>query len=140
MSETTEVVVTDRPPVRECGSCSLCCKLLPIDAPGIEKPAAKWCSHWSKATKCGIYEQRPETCRTFNCLWRLGVIPEQFKPDKVGAVMASYKEGVLIVYTDEHLEKRWLGSDFELYLMMLEEKFLVQKGEKKTWIIPSSTK
>jgi len=53
---------------RICGTCSLCCKLLPIAALG--KPADRWCKHSHPgAGGCAIYESRPDTCRSFHCAW-----------------------------------------------------------------------
>jgi uncharacterized protein len=57
--------------MRSCGDCSLCCKLLAIDAehaPEIAKPANTWCKHCAKPG-CGIYDRRPQLCRDFQCEW-----------------------------------------------------------------------
>jgi hypothetical protein len=53
---------------RACGSCTLCCRLPDIDA--LEKPANDWCRHCIDGEGCRIYEQRPQLCRDFLCLWR----------------------------------------------------------------------
>ena len=37
-------------PGRECGSCSLCCKV--YNVPEIEKPAGKWCRHCTPGKGC----------------------------------------------------------------------------------------
>jgi hypothetical protein len=52
---------------RECGSCSLCCKLL--DVPEAGKPNHEWCPHCRPGHGCRIYAQRPDICRGFACLW-----------------------------------------------------------------------
>lgn len=52
---------------RECGECSLCCKLPSIQA--LQKPVGEWCRHFKKGVGCGIYSERPECCRVFRCLW-----------------------------------------------------------------------
>ena len=67
---------------RECGDCSLCCKVLDIDA--LNKPAGKWCQHCRPGDGgCSIYQTRPATCRDFACGWlviaRLG---EEWKPSR----------------------------------------------------------
>jgi hypothetical protein len=54
---------------RECGSCSLCCKVMGV--PEV-KEDFKWCPHCApghKAGGCQIYENRPERCRDFHCQW-----------------------------------------------------------------------
>lgn len=50
-----------------CGSCSLCCKLLEIEA--LDKPAGKWCKHCAPPKGCAIHADRPDECRQFTCGW-----------------------------------------------------------------------
>jgi len=53
---------------RECGKCSLCCKVLVIGE--LNKPPGTWCSHCRPGkVGCAIYDQRPSECASFNCLW-----------------------------------------------------------------------
>ena len=52
---------------RSCGTCSLCCKLLKI--PPLDKPTGEWCAHCVPGKGCGIYDARPEACRSFRCGW-----------------------------------------------------------------------
>jgi hypothetical protein len=53
---------------RECGSCSLCCKLLYIRE--LNKPIDTWCQHCKPGKGgCTIYADRPATCRGFVCGW-----------------------------------------------------------------------
>ena len=55
-------------PGRSCGECSLCCKLLRIEA--FNKPVGTWCSHCAPGRGgCTIYETRPTECRDFYCAW-----------------------------------------------------------------------
>jgi len=56
-------------PGRECGSCTLCCKVYYIAELG--KAAGKWCQHCTPGKGCMIHETTlPSQCATFNCLWR----------------------------------------------------------------------
>ena len=51
---------------RSCGICQLCCEVVGIDK--IDKPAGERCP--DQCVKgCAIYDERPEPCRTFKCLW-----------------------------------------------------------------------
>ena len=71
--------------VRDCGSCSLCCKVLGIDdlyGPDEHKPAQQWCKHCQIGKGCKIYDARPAPCREFQCMWVLGYAPEELRPDK----------------------------------------------------------
>jgi len=58
---------------RECGSCTLCCKLLPVK--GINKPALKRCQ-FQRHTGCTVYHKPekgfPWECGLWNCIWLQG--------------------------------------------------------------------
>lgn len=53
---------------RHCGSCTLCCKLLPQRE--LAKPANQRCEH-QRHTGCRIYPNRPHSCRVWSCRWLL---------------------------------------------------------------------
>src|SRR6185437_419544 len=66
---------------RECGSCSLCCKVYAISE--LEKPAGIWCSHCKPGRGCAIHDALPTQCIEFNCLWRTEAsIGPDWKPDR----------------------------------------------------------
>lgn len=72
-----------RPP-RECGPCNVCCQAMQVTA--LDKPAGMACQHMTDHG-CGIYAQRPKTCRDWHCMWirdRNGVFTEQERPDRAG--------------------------------------------------------
>lgn len=50
-----------------CGSCTACCRVFNI--PALKKPAGKWCDHCDIGVGCKIYDQRPQACIDFECLW-----------------------------------------------------------------------
>ena len=52
---------------RQCGDCSLCCKVLGI--PELEKPKDVWCPNFAAGAGCRIYADRPPSCRNFACQW-----------------------------------------------------------------------
>jgi hypothetical protein len=57
-----------RPTNRQCGKCSLCCKLMAV--PKLNKPANTWCpSAKPGCGGCTIYATRPKACRDFECWW-----------------------------------------------------------------------
>jgi hypothetical protein len=69
---------------RACGPCIGCCSIYQI--PALQKPKYTLCKHCT-GSACGIYDDRPDDCRTFYCLWRrIAVMPEQARPDKIGIV------------------------------------------------------
>ena len=95
MRITLRQVVPDAGKKRECGTCSLCCKLLAIKDEWLTKAQGEWCSHVVKGGGCGCYETRPSVCRGFECLWLSSTVsPIEMRPDKI--------KGVLTVTTDGH--------------------------------------
>jgi hypothetical protein len=57
-------------PVRKCGPCQLCCKLMPIAE--MSKPANHRCTHQRHNKGCNIYATRPTSCAKWSCQWLLG--------------------------------------------------------------------
>ena len=70
---------------RLCGDCCLCCKLMGVKE--LQKPPDKWCDLVQIGRGCSIYETRPESCKKFDCLWVLGLLPEELSPRKTRAVV-----------------------------------------------------
>jgi hypothetical protein len=72
---------------RECGPCSLCCKVLAVGA--IPKGRGVWCKHASRTGGgCKIYEDRPGVCQRWSCAWLAGHtgFSETDRPDRIGVV------------------------------------------------------
>lgn len=56
---------------RECGTCTLCCKVMSISE--LAKPQGQWCRHCDVGRGCQVYVERPQECRSFLCgylIWR----------------------------------------------------------------------
>lgn len=75
---------------RECGPCDACC-VLPRISPEPDFPEGKRgyepCPHLLLVGHgCGVYEDRPELCRSYTCLWRAGIVEgdERRRPDRLG--------------------------------------------------------
>jgi len=74
-------------PTRDCGDCTLCCKVMGIES--LDKPPAIWCSHCKPAGGCAIYESRPQECRNFVCGYlRSTTLDERWKPSFCKFVLA----------------------------------------------------
>ena len=67
---------------RECGTCTACCEVMIV--PELNKPANKPCQYANDG--CNMYEDRPPTCRDWDCLWIKGELRERDRPDKIGFV------------------------------------------------------
>lgn len=80
------LMVADPAPGRECGTCTLCCKV--YDVPALEKRAGVWCRHTLQGRGCGIHEDRPQHCRSFHCLWMTqGWLGPEWKPERAKMVL-----------------------------------------------------
>lgn len=89
-------------PKAECGSCSLCCKLLGV--PEVPKPPAQWCPHCKpgKPSPCTVYADRPETCRDFQCGWLATSGLPEHRPDRLHMIVTgeSKKIGAYVIHVD----------------------------------------
>ena len=94
-------------PGRECGTCSMCCKVYNIAE--INKPAGKWCSHCKPGKGCVIHDARPRQCADFNCLWRTEEqLPPHWKPDQAKMVVATHPvSGYVMVQVDQSAPSAW---------------------------------
>ena len=96
-----------------CGTCTMCCRLLAIKE--LKKPGGKWCEHCNIGVGCKVYEQRPDSCRAFACIWlqsqdRQGNerMPLELRPDKSKVVMAmSMDNENVAVYCDPGHHTAW---------------------------------
>ena len=86
--------------MRECGDCTLCCKL-----PAIKdfKEGYKWCKHCDIGKGCTTYETRPQPCIDFNCMWKDERTNVELKPNKVGFFISDEGDPKnLTLYTEHH--------------------------------------
>jgi len=121
---------------KECGSCTMCCKLLGI--PEIQKPANQWCENCNVGKGCQIYQNRPFSCHQFDCLWlQLDGIPEEFRPDKTQVVLSltdHYDEDI-VAYCDPGTPDNWRNGAFGKWLLntanKLSERLFVVCGDDR---------
>lgn len=79
----------------------MCCKAPGI--PEIGKPADQWCQHCDKGEGCRIYDQRPQPCRDFYCLWKvMPDFPAELRPDKCKVIWTMTEDGRAAVATTEY--------------------------------------
>jgi hypothetical protein len=80
--------------MRQCGTCTLCCKVMGIEA--LAKPRGVWCSHCQPGRGCEIYSGRPAECRSFSCAWlhdeKLG---EEWYPKKSRIVLTVERNRIM---------------------------------------------
>ena len=90
--------------VNHCGTCTACCKVFAIAE--LKKPAGKWCDHCAIGVGCKIYEQRPLTCSSFECLWLMSQslpeghrLPAELRPDKTKVVFSPTTDAFIMAAT-----------------------------------------
>jgi hypothetical protein len=73
----------DLVPGRSCGDCAVCCTVMAIDKPDIQKAAGVTCRYCKGG--CTIYDTRPSLCRDYHCGWRqLPFLGDNWRPDRSG--------------------------------------------------------
>ena len=64
----------------ECGSCTLCCELLPIKK--LDKKIGEVCKFCTINKGCNIYKERPDECSNFRCAYhQMDKVSEDLRPD-----------------------------------------------------------
>ena len=100
---------------RECGDCTLCCKVLRIEAEGFASAQGEWCVHCDKAGGgCRIYDTRPEECDLFSCLWlQQPELPEELKPSRCRVVIGWYDD-MFYLYVDPGRRDAWQRAPVDI--------------------------
>lgn len=80
---------------RRCGECTLCCKVMAIEA--LAKPAGTWCPNCKQGSGCLIYAARPDECGNFSCLWLANdLLDARWKPSRSRLVLTTSEDGIEI--------------------------------------------
>lgn len=111
---------------RECGSCTLCCKVYNVVELG--KAAGKWCSHCKPGRGCTIHDTLPNECAAFNCLWKtMPSMSMQWKPDQSKMVLTLHPETNNIhVVVDPGLPSAWTRAPYHDQLRGLSKTNMAQ--------------
>jgi hypothetical protein len=100
-------------PGRACGTCMMCCKVPAIEE--FAKPPGVWCKHAVSGKGCGIYAERPGSCRAFYCLWMQDPsFGPEWKPEKAKFVVYVQRNGVnLQVAVDPSFPNAWTKPPYQ---------------------------
>ena len=91
---TSTSLNSDVVPDRNCGTCTVCCKTLKIDAPELKKLADVLCEHCTLGHGCKSYANRPQVCKDWYCGWRkIPQLTEHWRPDRCGVLVCFVGEG-----------------------------------------------
>lgn len=96
---------------RECGECSMCCKLMEILE--IKKPAGSWCPHVVKKKGCGIYASRPPSCAAFGCGYlHWPIAGEHWKPSRCKMVIVAEDAMRIAIHVDPSTPNVWRSEPY----------------------------
>jgi hypothetical protein len=109
-------------PGRSCGTCSLCCKLLPVQE--LNKPAGQWCVHSVPGAGCNNHHNRPAACRQFFCSWRLDPnLGPEWKPEVARFVLsADPVRQALVLSVDPGMPLAWKREPYYGRLKQFAER------------------
>lgn len=101
------------PAPRECGSCTLCCKLLFVESLG--KPQGQWCERCAVGAGCRMYDVRPMECRAFVCgFLTVGELDESWRPS-LSKLIVCFEGGeskTVYVHVDPGRADAWKRSPY----------------------------
>jgi len=109
---------------RQCGDCSLCCKVLGI--PELDKPKDHWCPNFAAGAGCSIYTDRPPSCRNFACRWLTDpAMGPEWKPSICKMVVDS-RPSLFVVHVDPAVSRPWTAEPYISVLKRLSAQGLTK--------------
>ena len=115
------------PTVRQCGSCTLCCKVLEIT--DLKKPTNTACHHIMAGGGCNFYSERPRQCRTFACAWLQGHLDDDWFPESSGMV-PHFGLDALNIQVDLDCRDRWREEPYFSKLSALSLSGLLANSKR----------
>jgi hypothetical protein len=129
----------------DCGTCTLCCKVLGIKE--FDKPINQWCKHTHPGKGCKIYETRPQSCHDYACVWLQSqeapnALPPEMRPDKCKVVMTfPVDQEVITCHVDPGFPAAWQEGPFSAFLYNATTdqgkkplRFLVKSGSRSYFV------
>ena len=79
----------------KCGECTVCCTLSYVKE--LNKKPGETCKHCIEKTGCGIYEQRPQECKEFECAYlESGVTNISLRPDNCNVMFFKKSDRIFV--------------------------------------------
>lgn len=132
-------------PGRECGSCSLCCKLIAVVE--LNKPEGVWCSHCEPGkARCLIYDSRPPSCQGFHCGWLQSTeFGPEWRPTTSKMVFATEGDGNrLTLYVDPSFPTNWRKEPYysqlgnlAIHMAQQQKQLLVRINDRAIVLLPN---
>jgi hypothetical protein len=122
---------------RPCDGCTQCCSWLSGQVQGHYFGNGVSCT-FLKGNGCGIYDTRPDGCRSFQCHWKTELsIPDWLKPSQVNVIMKQEQinrfKYISIVYagTPDPRVFDWIEEQVEsgVNFIIYEPRQLLSKDE-----------
>lgn len=107
--------------MRNCGSCTLCCTLTRV--PELDKAEGTKCRYCEQG--CSIYENRPESCRKFKCVWLADGLPLGLRPDRCNVMFEHLDGSASYVGMVEKGKRGWKREAEDYANSVLAEGFSV---------------
>lgn len=110
----------------DCGGCTACCKIMKVRE--LDKPANVWCAHCRIGSGCGIYAERPESCRVYECLWlktqRMDrPMAPALRPDRSRVVVGTTNGGEdLVLYVAPDRPDAWKRGEFGRFVADMKRR------------------
>lgn len=110
----------------ECGDCTLCCTLCPIEE--LNKAAGVACDHCTIG--CSIYDDRPDACAEFSCAYhQMKSANVAMRPDKLGVVFEKLDDDLMFGSVNpEHEDFRHMHGQIGQFLKEGINVVLMKKG------------
>ena len=143
MSSTMVFTAHGAAPGRECGTCTLCCKVYAL--PALAKPPGLWCRHCTPGKGCGVHDALPDQCRQFFCLWMAdATLPPEWRPDRAKFVLTVFPQnGFVYGQVDPGAPGAWRRAPYHDALRAMARTLLEQRrhlvmfaGDEATLVMP----
>ncbi|HLY57275.1 MAG TPA: hypothetical protein VKS60_17050 [Stellaceae bacterium] len=130
MTEQPDFIVLGR----SCGSCTLCCKVLPV--PELDKPQGVWCSNCKPGGGCLIHPIRPQVCRGFFCGYlTVDNLGEEWKPERCRFVIMGELDGSRIgIHVDPDRPDAWRREPFYSRFKEWAARAVPIRGQVVVWV------
>ncbi len=121
----------------------MCCKVMGVPDLVPVKRVGAWCQHCQIGKGCGVYKDRPQSCRDFACIWLQGhALPERMRPDRTGVVIWTTDDGEgVTAHCDPKRPTEWRKPDIldVLKLFARDGRLAQAIAGDRHWIITPST-
>jgi hypothetical protein len=120
---------------RSCKSCTLCCKLLAIEA--LEKPRATWCTHCDVKSGCKIHGSHPDECRDFYCGYLTNAaLDERWNPIRCKMLLAYDERNAprLSVHVDPGRPNAWREEPYYSQIKRWATAAAAKRGQVIVWV------